>query len=84
LGQIGYPGRSDYAAIGSVTNLAARLCADAAPWQVLVTDLVLAQVEQRVAADPVGDVQPRGFSRPVRVHDVTAHATSRDHEEMTR
>jgi class 3 adenylate cyclase len=70
LGRIGYPGRSDYAAIGSVTNLAARLCADAGPWQVLVTDRVLAQVEEQVAADVVGDVQPRGFSRPVRVHDV--------------
>jgi class 3 adenylate cyclase len=75
LGTIGYPGRSDYAAIGSVTNLAARLCADAAAWQVLVTDRVLAQVEERVAAELVGDVQPKGFSRPVRVHDVLAETT---------
>ena len=75
LGRIGYPGRSDYAAIGSVTNLAARLCADAAPWQVLVTDRVLAQVEERVAAAVVGDVRPKGFSRPVRVHDVLARST---------
>ena len=78
LGRIGYPGRSDYAAIGSVTNLAARLCADAAPWQVLVTDRVLAQVEERVAAELVGDVQPKGFSRPVRVHDVLT-----DNREVT-
>jgi adenylate cyclase len=77
LGRIGYPGRSDYAAIGSVTNLAARLCSDAAPWQVLVTDRVLAQVEERVATELVGDVQPRGFSRPVRVHDVTAETPRR-------
>ena len=77
LGRIGYPGRSDYAAIGSVTNLAARLCADAAPWQVLVTDRVLAQVEERVAAELVGDVQPKGFSRPVRVHDVLAESGGR-------
>ena len=35
-----------------------------------MTDRVLAQVEEQVAADVVGDVQPRGFSRPVRVHDV--------------
>lgn len=80
LGRIGYPGRSDYAAIGSVTNLAARLCADAAAWQVLVTDRVLAQVEERVAAELVGDVQPKGFSRPVRVHDVLAGST----REVTR
>lgn len=77
LGRIGYPGRSDYAAIGSVTNLAARLCADAAPWQVLVTDRVLAQVEERVATELVGDVQPKGFSRPVRVHDVLTESTGR-------
>ena len=42
LGRIGFEGRFDYAAIGSVTNLAARLCADAAPWQMLATDRVLA------------------------------------------
>ncbi len=76
MGRIGYPGRSDYAAIGSVTNLAARLCADAGPWQVLVTDRVLAQVEERVATELVGDVQPKGFSRPVRVHDVLTETTS--------
>lgn len=80
LGTIGYPGRSDYAAIGSVTNLAARLCDEAGRWQVLVTDRVLAQVEARVASGLVGDVQPRGFSRPVRVHDVMAGATG----EVTR
>jgi class 3 adenylate cyclase/CheY-like chemotaxis protein len=77
LGRIGYPGRSDYAAIGSVTNLAARLCSDAGHWQVLVTDRVLAQVEERVAAELVGDVQPKGFSRPVRVHDVLAETSRR-------
>ena len=71
------PGRSDYAAIGSVTNLAARLCAEAGWWQVLVTDRVLAQVEDRVAAELVGDVQPKGFSRPVRVHDVVAGTIGR-------
>ena len=77
LGRIGYPGRSDYAAIGSVTNLAARLCAEAGWWQVLVTDRVLAQVEDRVAAEMVGDVQPKGFSRPVRVHDVLTETIAR-------
>jgi class 3 adenylate cyclase len=77
LGRIGYPGRSDYAAIGSVTNLAARLCSDAGAWQVLVTDRVLAQVEEQVAAAAIGDVQPKGFSRPVRVHDVLAGTVGR-------
>ena len=70
LGRIGFPGRFDYAAIGSVTNLAARLCADAGDWEVRVTDRVLAALDDRAEADLVGDVQPRGFSRPVRVHNI--------------
>jgi class 3 adenylate cyclase/ActR/RegA family two-component response regulator len=72
LGRIGFEGRFDYAAIGSVTNLAARLCADAGPWQVLVTDRVLARTEHVAVAEMVGDVQPKGFSRSVRVHNITA------------
>ena len=72
LGRIGFEGRFDYAAIGSVTNLAARLCSDAGPWQVLVTDRVLAAVEHLCDSDFVGDVQPKGFSRTVRVHNISA------------
>ena len=70
LGRIGFEGRFDYAAIGSVTNLAARLCNDAEAWQVLVTDRVLAAVEDRVTAEPIGELMPKGFSRPVTVHNV--------------
>ncbi len=72
LGRIGFEGRFDYAAIGSVTNLAARLCSDAGPWQVLVTDRVLARTEHVAVAEMVGDVQPKGFSRSVRVHNINA------------
>ncbi|MGZ5399318.1 MAG: adenylate/guanylate cyclase domain-containing protein [Nocardioides sp.] len=70
LGRIGFEGRFDYAAIGSVTNLAARLCTDAGAWQVCVTDRVLAAVEDSADAELIGDVRPRGFSRPVRVHNI--------------
>ncbi len=77
LGRIGFEGRFDYAAIGSVTNLAARLCSDAGPWQVLVTDRVLAATEHLAVAEMVGDVQPKGFSRSVRVHNVSALKESR-------
>jgi class 3 adenylate cyclase len=70
LGRIGFEGRFDYAAIGSVTNLAARLCSEAAPWQVLVTQRVHAAVEGDVVADPVGDLELRGFTRPVRTFAV--------------
>jgi class 3 adenylate cyclase len=70
LGRIGFEGRFDYAAIGSVTNLSARLCSDAGPWQILVTDRVLAPIEEICVAELIGDMQPKGFSRPVRVHNV--------------
>lgn len=72
LGRIGFEGRFDYAAIGSVTNLAARLCQDAGDWEVRVTDRVLAVLEGRVESVPVGDVRPKGFSRTVRVHTVSS------------
>jgi class 3 adenylate cyclase len=72
LGRIGFEGRFDYAAIGSVTNMSARLCSDAGPWQVLVTDQILAAIEDKAVSEVVGDVQPKGFSRTVRVHNICA------------
>jgi adenylate cyclase len=74
LGRIGYEGRYDYAAIGSVTNQAARLCAEAGPWQVLVPERLLANCEGRLLTEPVGTRQYKGFSRPVEVHDVQGFA----------
>ena len=71
LGRIGFEGRYDYAAIGSVTNLAARLCAAASPWQVLVTQRVLAGAGDGVEGQPIGELQPRGFSRSFQVFDIT-------------
>ncbi len=50
LGRIGYAGRFDYAAVGSVTNLAERLCTEAAPWQILVTQRVNAAAEDLVVS----------------------------------
>lgn len=73
LGRIGFEGRFDYAAIGSVTNLSARLCSDADGWQILITDRVLAGVEHLgCESEHVGDMQPKGFSRLVRVHNIVA------------
>lgn len=70
LGRIGFEGRYDYSAIGSVTNLAARLCGEAGPWQVLVTDRVLAAVEHVTRSELIGDKRLKGFSRVVRVHNI--------------
>jgi class 3 adenylate cyclase len=84
LGRIGFEGRFDYAAIGSVTNLAARLCSAAEPWQVLVSQRVMAATEHAVAGDLVGDLRPKGFSKPVRVFDVrTALETASQAREVT-
>jgi adenylate cyclase len=73
LGRIGYEGRYDYAAIGSVTNQAARLCAEAEPWQVLVPERLLATCDGRLRTTAVGTRRLKGFTRPVEVHDVHEH-----------
>jgi adenylate cyclase len=70
LGRIGFEGRFDYAAIGSVTNLASRLCSEAAPWQILVTQRVHAGAEEIVVSDEVGELTLAGFTRPVRGYDI--------------
>jgi len=78
LGRIGFSGRFDYASIGSVTNLAARLCAEAAPWQILVTQRVNAAAEDLVVSRFVGELSLRGFSRPVRAFEVSGLDSARD------
>jgi class 3 adenylate cyclase len=70
IGAIGFEGRWDYGAVGTVTNLAARLCAEASPGQILVSRRVLATVEALVQADPVGELSLRGFIKPVPAFNV--------------
>jgi class 3 adenylate cyclase len=70
LGAIGFEGRWDYGAIGSVTTLAARLCAEAKPGQILVPRRVYANVEELVEAEPVGELALKGFSRPIPTYAV--------------
>ena len=70
LGQIGFEGRYDYSAIGSVSNLAARLCAEAAPRQILISQRVFSAAEDIIVADSVGELALRGFSRPARAYNV--------------
>jgi adenylate cyclase len=70
LGRIGFDGRHDYAAIGSVTNLASRLCADAEPWQILVTERVFSAAGPIVVGADAGVRELRGFSRSVHAFDV--------------
>ena len=70
IGAIGFEGRWDYGAIGNVTNLAARLCAEAKPGQILVSRRVLATVEGLVDAEPVGEITLKGFIKPVTTFNV--------------
>jgi adenylate cyclase len=73
IGAIGFEGRWDYGAIGTVTNLAARLCGEARPGQILVSRRVLATVEG-LATEPLGEVTLKGFHRPVPVFNVVGLA----------
>ena len=70
LGAIGFEGRWDYGAIGPVSNLAARLCSDAKPGQILVSRTFLVTVEAIVTAEPVGELVFKGFAKPVSAFNV--------------
>ncbi len=70
LGRIGFDGRYDYGAVGSVMNLASRLCDEAAPGQVLVSERVFAEVEELVDAESAGEFVLKGFSKPVRAFNI--------------
>jgi class 3 adenylate cyclase len=70
IGAIGFEGRLDYGAVGTVTNLAARLCGEAKAGQILVSQRVRGAVEAVVEAEPVGDLPLKGFSRPVPAFNV--------------
>jgi adenylate cyclase len=70
LGRIGFDRRFDYAAIGRVTNLAARLCAVASAGQILVSQAVCTAITDRVLAEPVAELNLKGFAQPVAAFNV--------------
>jgi class 3 adenylate cyclase/CheY-like chemotaxis protein len=70
LGRIGFEGRFDYAAIGTVVNLAARLCSEAADGQILVDRKVNAVVETLATTEHVGEFTLKGLHRPVTTFNV--------------
>ncbi len=71
-GEVGFEGRSDYAAIGAVTNLASRLADEATGGQILIAQRLYAEVEADVEVEPVGEVTLKGFQRPVAAFNVLA------------
>ena len=70
LGRIGFADRFDYSAIGTVTNLAARLCDEAADGQILVTRRIAAAIDNVAEFESLGDLALKGLSRPVAVSNV--------------
>jgi class 3 adenylate cyclase/CheY-like chemotaxis protein len=72
LGRIGFQGRYDYAAIGTVTNLAARLCAEARSGQILIDSKVQGSVEGAIGTEPASELTLKGFHRPIRAFNVSA------------
>ncbi len=72
LGRIGFEGRYDYSAIGTVVNLAARLCAEARSGQILVDGKVHIAVETLTDTEPIGELVLKGMQRPVSAFNILA------------
>jgi class 3 adenylate cyclase len=75
LGTIGFEGRFDYAAIGTVSNVASRLCDEAKPGQILISPRVLMKVENAVKVEPVGEFELKGIRRPLAAYNVLSAAS---------
>jgi len=76
IGAIGFEGRQDYAAIGTVTNLAARLCAEAQHGQIVVSRRLLSAVEHLFENTPIGELELKGFHRPITAFNVIGRKPS--------
>jgi adenylate cyclase len=83
-GEVGFEGRSDYAAIGAVTNLASRLADEADAGQILIAQRLYAEVEEDVEVEPVGEFALRGFQRPVTAFNVVAVREPEAHPSHAR
>ena len=76
LGTIGFEGRRDYAAIGTVSNVASRLCDEAKPGQILISPRVRQAVEKAVTVEPVGEFALKGICRAMMAYNVLASSTA--------
>ncbi len=70
IGAIGFEGRWDYGAIGTVTNLAARLCGEAHPGQILISRRLYSALDTVIDVEPVGELTLKGFAKPVTAFNV--------------
>ena len=76
LGTIGFEGRFDYAAVGTVSNIASRLCDEAKPGQILISPRVLMAVEDTMKVELVGELTLKGIQRPMTAYNVINAATN--------
>jgi adenylate cyclase len=76
LGRVGFEGRFEYTAVGTVTNVAARLCAEAKDGQILVTQRVAAAIDTMAELEHLGDIALKGLSRPIAVLNVSGLVSS--------
>jgi class 3 adenylate cyclase len=72
LGTIGFEGRFDYAAIGTVSNVASRLCDEAKPGQILISPRVLMALEDAASVESIGEFMLKGIRRPLAAYNVLA------------
>ena len=70
MGQIGFAERSGYTAIGTVCNLAARLCAEAKDGQILIAQRVAVAVDQAITLEEIGSLSLKGLTQPVVAYNV--------------
>ena len=77
LGRIGFEGRYDYGALGPVTNVASRLSTRAAAGQILIGQHIFGAVEEMVETAPVGDLDLKGFGRPISAYEILGLRTGR-------
>jgi adenylate cyclase len=82
-GEVGFEGRSDYAAIGSVTNLASRLADESTGGQILIEQRLYAEVEDDVEVESIGELTLKGFQRPIAAFNIVAvHETAAELSQL--
>jgi class 3 adenylate cyclase len=77
LGTIGFEDRFDYAAIGTVSNVASRLCDEAKPGQILISPRVRQAVDKAISVEPVGEFNLKGIRRPMAAYNVLSPSVSK-------
>ncbi|MGH8730058.1 MAG: adenylate/guanylate cyclase domain-containing protein, partial [Burkholderiales bacterium] len=70
IGAIGFEGRLDYGAVGTVTNLAARLCGEAKSGQILTNRKTLSEFDELVEAEATGELRLKGFANPISAFNI--------------